>query len=203
MGLVAPIPEQIGTPTMLFCEGSRGSIFHREIYVKSTVFWVLKNVKLVHFAQLWFWKNLTWPSWDLWEMHCWGANLLWHGCNETQFLAKQGDSASVCLFVWLCYLSWTVTFALNIRYVGWPWPKLVINHWSGSRSNTKKFFFWHLCYLSSRSKSRDGSRSRSRFKVKCLSYSGRGSALRSAAKSNNPVIRECIRKIPRIRLISF
>ncbi len=40
MGFVAPLPEHIGTPTMLFCvRGPEAhiEIFHLEIWVKSTV----------------------------------------------------------------------------------------------------------------------------------------------------------------------
>ncbi len=47
MKFVAPMPEQINTPTMHFSEVSKD------------------------------------PSWDLTKMHCYGANLFWHGCNES------------------------------------------------------------------------------------------------------------------------
>ena len=75
--------------------------FHCEIWAKSTILEFFntalnatKNIRrdiekrqISPFRrQLWCWKILTWPSWDLGEMHCWGANLFWHGCNETQLL---------------------------------------------------------------------------------------------------------------------
>ncbi len=32
--------------------------------------------------------SLTWPPWDLREMHCYGGNLLLHGCNESQIFGS-------------------------------------------------------------------------------------------------------------------
>ena len=36
-----------------------------------------------------FLKLLTCVPWHIREMHCWGFNLFWHGCNESQILGPQ------------------------------------------------------------------------------------------------------------------